>query len=145
MQKLLNIFYYKLRIFLNYNRSILVNKKNLIRSILASIIFVVFGIGTFLFTYNIIQFILEEIKISSFLLHRFSSILLFVFFLSISAGNIVVAYSMLFKSDEVHHLITKPIEFEKLFILKMIESILFSSPTFSFDWFGNFSWIWSLL
>lgn len=130
MQQLFNIFYYKLLIFINYNRSIIFNKKNLIRSFLASIIFIAFGIGTYLFTYNIIHFVLEEIKIGSFLLHRFSSILLFVFFLSISAGNIVVAYSMLFKSEEVHHLITKPIEFEKLFTLKMIESILYSSPTF---------------
>lgn len=130
MNKILHILKYKLLLFINYNRSIIFNRQNLIRSFLASIIFVAFGIGTYLFSVSTIQFVMEEIKIGSFLLHRFSSIILFVFFLSISAGNIVVAYSMMFKSEEVHHLITKPIEFQKLFILKMIESILYSSPTF---------------
>lgn len=130
MNKILHILKYKLLLFINYNRSIIFNRQNLIRSFLASIIFVAFGIGTYLFSVSTIQFVMEEIKIGSFLLHRFSSIILFVFFLSISAGNIVVAYSMIFKSEEVHHLITKPIEFQKLFILKMIESILYSSPTF---------------
>ncbi len=130
MNKVLHILKYKLQLFINYNRSIIFNRKNLIRSFLASTIFIAFGIGTYIFSVSTIQFVIEEIKIGSFLLHRFSSIILFVFFLSISAGNIVVAYSMMFKSEEVHHLITKPIEFQKLFILKMIESILYSSPTF---------------
>lgn len=130
MHQIFHIIKYKLLIFINYNRIIFSNRRNLIRSLLASVIFIAFGAGTFLFSYNTIQFVIDEMKIGSFLLHRFSSILLFVFFLSISAGNIVVAYSIMFKSDEVYYLITRPIEFEKLFFLKMIESILYSSPTF---------------
>ncbi len=130
MTKVLHILKYKFLIFLNYNKSVVFNRKNLIRSFLASLIFFGFGVGTYLFSYNILHFVMDEIKIGSFLLHRFSSILLFVFFLSISAGNIVVAYSMIFKNEEVFHLLTRPIEFNRLFILKMFESIFYSSPTF---------------
>lgn len=130
MHQIAHIFKYKILIFINYNKGILKNRRNLFRSFLASLIFVAFGIGTFLLSYNTLHFVFNEIKIGSYLLHRFSSILLFVFFLSISAGNIVVAYSIMFRSNEVYHLITRPIDFEKLFTLKMIESILYSSPTF---------------
>ncbi|MGB9664421.1 MAG: putative ABC transporter permease subunit [Ignavibacteria bacterium] len=130
MRKILHILKYKFFIFLNYNKSIIFNRKNLVRSFFASLIFFGFGVGTYLFSYSILHFVMEEIKIGLFLLHRFSSILLFVFFISISAGNIVVAYSMIFKNEEVFHLITRPIEFNRLFILKMFESIFYSSPTF---------------
>lgn len=130
MHQIFHIIKYKLLIFINYNRIIFSNRQNLIRSLLASLIFIAFGIGTFIFSYNTIHFVINEIKIGTFLFHRFSSILLFVLFLSISAGNIVVAYSVMFKSDEVYYLITRPIEFERLFLLKMTESILYSSPTF---------------
>ncbi len=130
MNQLLHILKYKFISFINYNKGILKSRSKLLRSLLSSIVFVAFGIGTFAFTYNVIEFLLENVKIGMFLLHRFSSLVLFVFFLSVSAGNMVVAYSMLFKSEEVHHLLTKPLTFENLFILKIIESILLSSPTF---------------
>ncbi|MCX8056895.1 MAG: hypothetical protein N3F03_04720 [Ignavibacteria bacterium] len=130
MKQIIQILRYKLQVFINYNKNIVFNKKNLFRSFLASIIFIAFGIGAYIFTYNVLHFVLDEIKIGTFLLHRFISIFLFVFFLSISAGNIVVAYSIIFRNEEVYHLITRPIEFDKLFILRMIESIFYSSPTF---------------
>lgn len=130
MNQIIQIFKYKLRIFLNYNNQIFSNKQFLIQSIIGTLIFLLFGLGIYFFTKGVLRYVLEEIHIGQFLLHRFISILLFVFFISITAGNIIVAYSMLFKSNEVFHLITKPIKHEKLFFIRMIESILYSSPTF---------------
>ena len=128
MNDLIHILKYKVISFLNINKFSSMSYK--IRGIISSVIFILFGYGTFLFTKSTLAFLLEEAHIGLFLLHRFISMLLFVFFFSINAGNIVVAYSMIFKSNEVYHLMTRPIEYIKIFIFKMFESILYSSPTF---------------
>ena len=128
MSDLLHIIKYKFISFLNINK--FSSKSSKIRGIISSLIFILFGYGTFLFTKSTLTYLLEEAHIGLFLLHRFISILLFVFFFSINAGNIVVAYSMIFKSNEVYHLMTKPIEHIKIFLFKMFESIFYSSPTF---------------
>ncbi len=130
MNQLIQIFWYKLKTFINYNNQIFSKPKFLVQNILGSFIFILFGLGIYFFTNEIFVYVLDEIHIGQFLLHRFISILLFVFFVSISAGNLVVAYSMLFKSSEVFYLLTKPIKYEKLFFIRLIESILYSSPTF---------------
>ncbi|NPV10994.1 MAG: hypothetical protein HPY57_04300 [Ignavibacteria bacterium] len=128
MNELLHILKYKIISFLNINR--FSSRSAKIRGIISSLIFIGFGYGTFLFTKSILSYLLEEVHIGLFLLHRFVSMLLFVFFFSINAGNIVVAYSMIFKSNEVYHLMTKPVHYIKIFVFKMFESILYSSPTF---------------
>jgi len=128
MNDILHILKYKFISFLNINK--FSSRSSKVRGIISSLIFILFGYGTFLFTKSTLAYLLEEAHIGLFLLHRFISMLLFVFFFSINAGNIVVAYSMIFKSNEVYHLMTKPIDHIKIFILKMAESILYSSPTF---------------
>lgn len=128
MSELLHILKYKFLTFWNIN--LYSSKSSKARNFISALVFVGFGIGAFLFTKAILSYLLEEVHIGLFLLHRFISMLMFVFFFSINAGNIIVAYSMIFKSQEVFHLITKPIEFSKIFLLKMFESIVYSSPTF---------------
>jgi hypothetical protein len=54
---------------------------------------------------------------------------LFVFFLTINLGNMIVAYSTLYKSDEVGFLLTHPISFEKIFIVKFLDNFFHSSST----------------
>ncbi len=100
------------------------------QTIISTFIFLAFGVGVFLFTKTALHLVLEQLNIGLFLLHRFISMILFVFFLSINAGNMIVAFSMIFKSREVSELMTKPIEHSKLFIFKMFESIFYSSPVF---------------
>jgi ABC-2 type transport system permease protein len=86
-------------------------------------------VGAYLFSYNTISYLLEEMKIGLFLLHEFISIILFIFFLSVNAGNIIVAFSTLYKSDEVKYLFTKPINPTVIFTIKFLDNFFYSSST----------------
>ena len=81
------------------------------------------------FTKSSLYYLLEEIKIGTFLLHRFISIILFIFFMAVNAGNIIVSFSTLYKSKEVFYLITKPISFTKIFLIKFLDNFFYSSTT----------------
>ena len=80
-------------------------------------------------TYSTIEYLLVKVKIGSFLLHRFVLVVLFIFFIAINVGNMVVSFSTLYKSKEVFHLITKPISFTKLFLIKFLDNFFYSSTT----------------
>ena len=78
---------------------------------------------------HLLYYLLEEIKIGTFLLHRFISIILFIFFMAVNAGNIIVSFSTLYKSKEVFYLFTKPISFTKIFLIKFLDNFFYSSTT----------------
>lgn len=128
MNEILHILKFKILTSINEAKQIL--KKGLWRSIASSLIFIFFGIGIYLFTKNTLNFLLVELHIGNYLLHRFLSMVLFVFFISINVGNLIVAYSIIYRSQEIYNLMTKPIDHSNLFLFKMFESILYSSPAF---------------
>ncbi|MDP3581903.1 MAG: hypothetical protein Q8S39_08195, partial [Ignavibacteria bacterium] len=74
---------------------------SLIKNIGSAIIYSAFGVGAFLFSKALINFLLVEVTVGQFLLHEFISMILFIFFMSINIGNIIVSYSTLYKSAEV--------------------------------------------
>lgn len=127
MKSLLNIFYYKIKIFVRYDRS--VNTFEIIKSILSSNVYLGFAVGAYFFTISLIRYLLEIANIGSFLLHQFISIILFIFFIAINIGNIFVAYTTLFKSHEVSFLFTTPIKHWKLFLVKFLDNFFYSSGT----------------
>ncbi len=88
-----------------------------------------FAIGIFFFGRFITSYLIYDAKIGLFLFHRFASMILFVFFLAINLGNLVVAYSTLYKSEEVGFLFTLPISSEKIFIVKFLDNFFHSSST----------------
>ena len=102
---------------------------SLLRSTGISIIYIVFAAGFFIFTKSTVGYLLDTIKIGSFLLHRFIMVVLFMFFVSINIGNIVVSYSTLFKSGETAWFFTKPISFTKVFLIKFLDNFFYSSTT----------------
>ena len=102
---------------------------SLLKSTGISIIYIVFAVGFFVFTKSTVGYLLETIKIGSFLLHRFIMVVLFMFFVSINIGNIVVSFSTLFKSGETAWFFTKPISFTKVFLIKFLDNFFYSSTT----------------
>lgn len=128
MKEIIHLLKFKFISFININKQL--SKEPFWRSVASNLIFLTFAFGTFFFVKEIIRYVLEEIHIGEFLLHRFFSMILFVFFFSINAGNLIVAYSMVFKSKEIQFLMTKPVKYSNIFIIKILESILYSSPTF---------------
>ncbi|NMB80506.1 MAG: hypothetical protein GYA14_01675 [Ignavibacteria bacterium] len=125
--QILHILKYKLLIFIRLNTRIDLN--SLLKNLGSSVIYIGFAVGAFFFTKRIIWFLISEIKIGLFLLHEFMSIVLFIFFVSINVGNIIVSYSTLYKSNEVNYLFTKPVNPSKIFILKFLDNFFYSSST----------------
>ncbi|MCW9066001.1 MAG: hypothetical protein OQJ78_06850 [Ignavibacteriaceae bacterium] len=124
---MVHILKFKLITFIKFQEEL--SGKSLLKSLSASLIYILFAIGIFFFTQNIITYLLEEVKIGMFLLHRFIFVVLFIFFMTVNIGNIVVSYSTFFKTREVGFLLTKPISFTKIFLIKFLDNFFYSSST----------------
>ncbi len=124
---MVHILKFKLITFIKFQEEL--SGKSLLKSLSASLIYILFAIGIFFFTRNIITYLLEEVKIGMFLLHRFIFVVLFIFFMTVNIGNIVVSYSTFFKTREVGFLLTKPISFTKIFLIKFLDNFFYSSST----------------
>ena len=133
----LHIIKYKIISFINGN--FVFNKKILIRSFASSLVYGIFALGAFLFTYNALEYVLVEMKIGQFLLHEFISIMFFIFFLAVNVGNIIVSYSTLFKSPEVQFLFTKPVDPKLIFTIKFFDNFFYSSSTLILMFFSVFA------
>jgi ABC-2 type transport system permease protein len=127
MKILFHILYYKILLFLKINSP--VTFRSILKNIGSAVVYMVFAYGCYLLTINTIEYLLVTVKIGNFLLHRFILIVLFIFFITINVGNIVVSFSTLYKSSEVNYLITKPISFTKLFLIKFLDNFFYSSTT----------------
>jgi ABC-2 type transport system permease protein len=127
MKDILLILKYKLILFMKMNSP--VTFASLLKSSGISIIYIAFAVGFFILTRSTVGYLLDTIKIGSFLLHRFIMVLLFMFFISINIGNIVVSFSTLFKSGETAWFFTKPISFAKVFLIKFLDNFFYSSTT----------------
>lgn len=127
IKDLLHIFYYKILLFLKVNTPLTVTSA--VKSFISGFVYLLFAYGCYLLTLNTIEYLLEVVKIGSFLLHRFILVVLFIFFITINVGNIVVSFSTLYKSKEVFYLITKPLSFTKLFLIKFLDNFFYSSTT----------------
>ncbi len=127
MKDVFHILFYKIIIFLKVNSPF--NFSNFLKSTGSGIVYIIFAYGCYLLTLNTIEYLLVTVKIGSFLLHRFILIVLFIFFVTINVGNIVVSFSTLYKSKEVIYLITKPLSFTKLFLIKFLDNFFYSSTT----------------
>lgn len=127
MKLLLHILFYKLISFWKLESRLSV--RNSAKSLAVGLVYLLFAYGAYSFTNSTIQYLLETVKIGSFLLHRFILVVLFIFFFAVNIGNIVVSYSTLYKSKEVLFFSSKPIAFSKIFIIKFLDNFFYSSST----------------
>ena len=100
-----------------------------VRGIGSLLVFGGFAVIAYLFSLGLTKFVLDQTRIGLFLYHRFISMLLFVFFMSVNLGNIIVSYATLYKSSEVGYLFTKPVPYTQIFALKFLDNFLYSSTT----------------
>jgi len=127
MNQVFHIINYKLLSFMKMNTDL--KPVNILKNLGSAVVYVFFGVGVYFFTKSALSYLLEEIRIGTFLLHRFISVILFIFFMAVNAGNIIVSFSTLYKSKEVYYLITKPISFIKIFLIKFLDNFFYSSTT----------------
>jgi len=127
MSPLLHILKFKLLAFIKLQDEL--NIKSILKQLSASIVYILFAIGIFFFAQNIITYLMEDVRVGMFLLHRFVFVVLFIFFMTVNIGNIVVSYSTFFKTREVGFLLTMPISFAKIFLIKFLDNFFYSSTT----------------
>lgn len=127
MSLLLHIFKFKLISFVKFQEKLTL--ESVLKQISASIVYILFAIGIYFFTQNTITYLMQEVRIGLFLLHRFIFVVLFIFFMTVNIGNIVVSYSTFFKTKEVGFLLTMPISFSKIFLIKFLDNFFYSSST----------------
>lgn len=127
MTLLLHIFRYK--VFSFFKPQSQINFSYILKNTGTASVYILFAYATYLFTLSTMQYLLEEVKIGTFLLHRFIFVVMFIFFMAVNIGNIVVSYSTLFRAKEVGFLLTKPVSFTKLFTIKFLDNFFYSSST----------------
>lgn len=127
MALLLHIFRFK--IFSFFKPQSQVNFSYILKNAGTAAVYILFAYATYLFTLSTMQYLLEEVRIGTFLLHRFIFVVLFIFFMAVNVGNIVVSYSTMFRAKEVGFLLTKPVSFTKLFAIKFLDNFFYSSST----------------
>ncbi len=103
--------------------------QSVIKNIGSFIVFGSFAVGAFFFSRFLTAYLLENVKIGLFLFHRFMSMVLFVFFVTINMGNMVVSFSTLYRSPEVNFMLTRPIPHLTIFIIKFLDNFFYSSGT----------------
>ncbi|MCX7984173.1 MAG: hypothetical protein N3A63_04660 [Bacteroidetes bacterium] len=100
-----------------------------VRNLGSALMYGTFAYVAFRFAYVITDLIITQTHVGVYLYHQFISILLFVFFVAVNLGNIIVAYATLYKSPEVGYLMTKPLPHATVFLLKFFDNFFYSSTT----------------
>ncbi|MDD8016959.1 MAG: hypothetical protein PHP42_01170 [Bacteroidota bacterium] len=93
------------------------------------IVFGSFAVGAFYFSNFVTAYLLDNVKIGLFLFHRFVGMFLFIFFVTINLGNMVVSFSTLYRSPEVDFLLSNPVSYRNIFVIKFLDNFFYSSGT----------------
>lgn len=95
------------------------------------IIFGGFALAVFFISRFTTAYLLQQAHIGQFLFHRFLSMMLYVFFITVNLGNMIVCYATLYRSDEVNFLMAMPVSHSKIFLIKFVDNFFYSSTTLS--------------
>jgi ABC-2 type transport system permease protein len=124
---LLHILHYKIVSF--FKSTFEWKLSTILRGVGSLLVFGGFALGAYYLSREITEYVLTRTRTGLFLFHRFVGMLLFVFFAAVNLGNIIVSYATLYKSAEVGYLLTKPVSFINIFVLKFLDNFLYSSTT----------------
>jgi len=103
--------------------------QTVLKNLSSLVIFGGFAVSVFFLARASTAYLLQQAHIGQFLFHRFLSMLLYVFFITVNLGNIIVCYATLYRSDEVTFLLGLPVAHEKIFLIKFIDNFFYSSST----------------
>jgi len=70
--------------------------------------------------------------IGDFLIEKLLGVFFMALFLMLIFSNVIVSFSTLYSSDEVHFLMSLPIAYRRIFSLRFIETLIYSSWAFIF-------------
>jgi ABC-2 type transport system permease protein len=104
-------------------------RHSVVRITTSLIVFGGFSLATFYVARGVTAYLLETAHIGTFLYHRFLSMMLYVFFVTVNVGNMIVCYATLYRSQEVAFMMSLPISHAKIFLLKFVDNFFYSSST----------------
>ena len=128
MNSIFHIALFKLRISLKFSAGW--RMRDYVKHTASLIVFGGFVVGAYYSTRVATDYLLDSVHIGLFLFHRLLSMLLFVYFLSINVGNIIVSYATFYRSQEMSYYLTKPVSHTNLFIIKFFDNFFYSSTAF---------------
>jgi ABC-2 type transport system permease protein len=129
MHELLLILNLKARSFLK--TALATSWQGVLKNLSSVMIFGGFAVGVFFISRAVTLYMLQEAHIGQFLFHRFLSMLLYVFFITVNLGNMIVSYATLYRSQEVTFLMAMPVTHAKIFLIKFVDNFFYSSTTLS--------------
>jgi ABC-2 type transport system permease protein len=129
MHELLLILNLKARSFLK--TALATTWQGIFKNLSSIVIFGGFAVGVFFISRSVTLYMLQEAHIGQFLFHRFLSMLLYVFFITVNLGNMIVSYATLYRSQEVSFLMAMPVTHAKIFLIKFVDNFFYSSTTLS--------------
>ena len=124
---LLHLLYYKVKVFLKFMSEWRLSTT--VKNLGSAVVFGGFTIASYYFARATTFYLLDKAHLGVFLLHRFISMMLYVFFFSVNVGNIIVSYATLYRSPETAFLMTKPISHTSLFVIRFLDNFFYSSTT----------------
>jgi ABC-2 type transport system permease protein len=127
LEILLHILRYKVISF--FKATFDLKSVSIVRGIGSLLVFAGFSVGAFYLSRGSTEFVIRQMRAGLFLFHEFVSMVLFIFFVTVNMGNIIVSYATLYRSSEVGYLLTKPVSYTSVFVLKFLDNFLYSSTT----------------
>jgi len=103
--------------------------QSVLKNVSSLLVFGGVALGVFFLARGVTGYLIQQAHIGQFLYHRFLSMLLYVFFVTVNLGNMIVCYATLYRSEEVGFLMGLPISHEKIFIIKFVDNFFYSSGT----------------
>ncbi len=88
-----------------------------------------FFVAVYFLTRWATMYFLDTAHIGLFLTHRFLAMVLYVLFVTVNLGNVVVCHASFYRSDEVNFLMALPVRPEKIFVTKFLDNFFSSSIT----------------
>ena len=127
MAAVIHILTYKVRAF--FKLTVDLRTEVVVKNIASLLVYGGFAVGAYVMAHSVTAYVLDQQRLGLFLLHRFLSMLLYVFFLSINVGNIIVAYATLYRSRETLYFLTTPVPVTSLIVVKFLDNFFYSSIT----------------
>ncbi len=127
MSEFLHLLKYKAIAFVKPDAEI--KPSTVVKGFFGGIIYILFAYGIYKVTYAVTDQMLNTFHIGLYLYHKFIAVILLIFFITVNIGNILVSFTTLYKSQDVLHLLTKPVSVKNLFIVKFLDNFFYSSTT----------------
>ncbi|MBX2989946.1 MAG: hypothetical protein KF749_02130 [Bacteroidetes bacterium] len=103
--------------------------QSLAQNLASLLVFGGFTLAVFFISRSVTDYAMSQAHIGLFLFHRFLSMLLYVFFVTVNVGNMIVSFGTLYRSQEVGFLMSLPISHAKIFLIKFVDNFFYSSST----------------